>query len=141
MRLKTVQKEIKKVLEVDYEFNVDYDFKDDMLSAKCTITLQGCQGSIFVDVTAFESGSFAIDFVFDKFTVTDRSMELLNAFNDHQVWLRARVRNDGYLTFSHNVVDAVTESNTNSILDFIMYQLVKDENLPKIAELTEYTYE
>jgi len=67
------------------------------------ITHNVYKGGIFCKILVFPSGSFGIEFIFDKIVQTSEVAKLLYAFNENIVFLSAYISDAGYLTVHYNV--------------------------------------
>lgn len=68
-----------------------------------SITHNAYNDDIFCKILVFPSGSFGIEFVFDKLRVTPNVVQMLYEFNENISFLSAYVRDDGYLVVHYNV--------------------------------------
>ncbi len=120
------------------------DFKleiedDDNLTAKNNITIKGFDDDVFVSLIVFKSGSFGVDFVFDKLDISQRTLNLVQEFNRNSIWLAAFIRDDGYFVLRYNVMELGEDeiiSNTRSIFN----QLVSDKIKRLLEPILDYTY-
>lgn len=139
MKLNKAQKDLTKLLVKDMGLDFEFTIKGNKLNAKNSITINGYDDDVFVDIVVFDSGSFGIDFVFDKLDLTGHNLALINEFNDNSVWLHAHIRNDGYLVLSYNIAQISDDDlieNTSCVLN----QLVSDKIKKYLQPITENTY-
>lgn len=139
MKLNKAQKELTKLLVKEMGLDFEFTVKGDKLNAKNSITINGYDDDVFVDIVVFESGSFGVDFVFDKLDMTGQNLALINEFNDNSVWLHAHIRNDGYLVLTYNIAQ-ISDVDLVENTSFILNQLVSDKIKKYLQPITENTY-
>jgi hypothetical protein len=140
MRLDVLRKELEKLLKTKYEFEPRFEEDGDSLVAKCNIKIRDIDDGVFLRIIAFESGSCAVTFVFDKIELTMEVLLRINAFNEGVHWFKAYVNEGGFLTFKHPIADAIVEANVIETVEFLFGILTKDETRKYLEPLTELTY-
>ncbi len=142
LNLRAIQKEMTRYLHRDLgldDFEIEIEDYGDNLTAKNSITMKGFDDDIFVSFIVFKSGSFGVDFVFDKLDINQNSLMLMQEFNKTSVWLSAFIRNDGYLVLRYNVMELGQDEVIENVRS-IFNQLLSDKIKGVLAPLLKYTY-
>lgn len=140
INLRRAQKGLEKYLCKDLGLD-DFKFQleSDNLTAKNSITIKDYDDGVFVEIIVFKSGSFAIDFVFDKLDKTAQALELIHEFNKQSVWLAAYIRNDGYLVLRYNVMQLSDDDVVDNVSS--AFNKLLSDNIKKVLQpLTRLTY-
>ena len=116
MNLRIVERDIKRFLNKELGLDFEFERKDDRLRATNELTLRGHDDNIYVAIDMYESGSFGVDFVFDKLEENPQTLALINEFNRNSVWLTAMIRDDGYLVLRYNVMAGTVDDLAGNIM-------------------------
>ncbi len=138
MNLRIVERDIKRFLNKELGLDFEFERKDDRLRATNELTLRGHDDNIYVAIDMYESGSFGVDFVFDKLEENPQTLALINEFNRNSVWLTAMIRDDGYLVLRYNVMAGTVDDLAGNIRG-IMNQLTTDKIGAVLKPLTQLT--
>ena len=138
MNLRIVERDIKRFLNKELGLDFEFERKDDRLRATNELTLRGHDDNIYVAIDMYESGSFGVDFVFDKLEENPHTLALINEFNRNSVWLTAMIRDDGYLVLRYNVMAGTVDDLAGNIRG-IMNQLTTDKIGAVLKPLTQLT--
>lgn len=138
MNLRIVERDIKRFLNKELGLDFEFERKDDRLRATNELTLRGHDDNIYVAIDMYESGSFGVDFVFDKLEENPQTLALINEFNRNSVWLTAMIRDDGYLVLRYNVMAGTVDDLADNIRG-IMNQLTTDKIGAVLKPLTQLT--
>ena len=138
MNLRIVERDIKRFLNKELGLDFDFERTDDRLRATNELTLRGHDDNIYVAIDMYESGSFGVDFVFDKLEENPQTLALINDFNRNSVWLTAMIRDDGYLVLRYNVMAGTVDDLAGNIRG-IMNQLTTDKIGAVLKPLTQLT--
>ncbi len=138
MNLRIVERDIKRFLNKELGLDFEFERKDDRLRATNELTLRGHDDNIYVAIDMYESGSFGVDFVFDKLEENPQTLALINDFNRNSVWLTAMIRDDGYLVLRYNVMAGTVDDLAGNIRG-IMNQLTTDKIGAVLKPLTQLT--
>ena len=138
MNLRIVERDIKRFLNKELGLDFEFERKDDRLRATNELTLRGHDDNIYVAIDMYESGSFGVDFVFDKLEENPQTLALINEFNRNSVWLTAMIRDDGYLVLRYNVMAGTVDDLAGNIRG-IMNQLTTDKSGAVLKPLTQLT--
>mgnify|MGYP002802863594 FL=1 len=138
MNLRIVERDIKRFLNKELGLDFDFERTDDRLRATNELTLRGHDDNIYVAIDMYESGSFGVDFVFDKLEENPQTLALINEFNRNSVWLTAMIRDDGYLVLRYNVMAGTVDDLAGNIRG-IMNQLTTDKIGAVLKPLTQLT--
>ena len=138
MNLRIVERDIKRFLNKELGLDFEFERKDDRLRATNELTLRGHDDNIYVAIDMYESGSFVVDFVFDKLEENPQTLALINEFNRNSVWLTAMIRDDGYLVLRYNVMAGTVDDLAGNIRG-IMNQLTTDKIGAVLKPLTQLT--
>lgn len=139
MNLRIVERDIKRFLNKELGLDFEFERKDDRLRATNELTLRGHDDNIYVAIDMYESGSFGVDFVFDKLEENPQTLALINEFNRNSVWLTAMIRDDGYLVLRYNVMAGTVDDLAGNIRG-IMNQLTTDKIGAVLKPLTQLTH-
>ena len=139
MNLRIVERDIKRFLNKELGLDFEFERKDDRLRATNELTLRGHDDNIYVAIDMYESGSFGVDFVFDKLEENPQTLALINEFNRNSVWLTAMIRDDGYLVLRYNVMAGTVDDLAGNISG-IMNQLTTDKIGAVLKPLTQLTH-
>lgn len=139
MNLRIVERDIKRFLNKELGLDFEFERKDDRLRATNELTLRGHDDNIYVAIDMYESGSFGVDFVFDKLEENPHTLALINEFNRNSVWLTAMIRDDGYLVLRYNVMAGTVDDLAGNIRG-IMNQLTTDKIGAVLKPLTQLTH-
>lgn len=139
MNLRIVERDIKRFLNKELGLDFEFERKDDRLRATNELTLRGHDDNIYVAIDMYESGSFGVDFVFDKLEENPQTLALINDFNRNSVWLTAMIRDDGYLVLRYNVMAGTVDDLAGNIRG-IMNQLTTDKIGAVLKPLTQLTH-
>ena len=138
MNLRIVERDIKRFLNKELGLDFEFERKDDRLRATNELTLRGHDDNIYVAIDMYESGSFGVDFVFDKLEENPQTLALINEFNRNSVWLTAMIRDDSYLVLRYNVMAGTVDDLAGNIRG-IMNQLTTDKIGAVLKPLTQLT--
>ena len=138
MNLRIVERDIKRFLNKELGLDFNFERTDDRLRATNELTLRGHDDNIYVAIDMYESGSFGVDFVFDKLEENPQTLALINDFNRNSVWLTAMIRDDGYLVLRYNVMAGTVDDLAGNIRG-IMNQLTTDKIGAVLKPLTQLT--
>ena len=138
MNLRIVERDIKRFLNKELGLDFDFERTDARLRATNELTLRGHDDNIYVAIDMYESGSFGVDFVFDKLEENPQTLALINDFNRNSVWLTAMIRDDGYLVLRYNVMAGTVDDLAGNIRG-IMNQLTTDKIGAVLKPLTQLT--
>ena len=138
MNRRIVERDIKRFLNKELGLDFEFERKDDRLRATNELTLRGHDDNIYVAIDMYESGSFGVDFVFDKLEENPQTLALINEFNRNSVWLTAMIRDDGYLVLRYNVMAGTVDDLAGNIRG-IMNQLTTDKIGAVLKPLTQLT--
>ncbi len=141
VNLHHVQKELTKYLHKELGLT---DFKieekdGNSVTAKNDLTINGYDGDIFVSIIVFKSGSFGVDFVFEKMDITSNALALIHEFNKESIWLSAYIREDGYFVLRYNVME-LAEAQVVGNVSNIFEQLLSDDIKELLAPILELMY-
>ena len=138
MNLRIVERDIKRFLNKELGLDFEFERKDDRLRATNELTLRGHDDNIYVAIDMYESGSFGVDFVFDKLEETPQTLALIIDIKRNSVWLTAMIRDDGYLVLRYNVMAGTVDDLAGNIRG-IMNQLTTDKIGAVLKPLTQLT--
>ncbi len=139
INLKKAQKELTKLLVKQLGLDFEFGLGEDRLTAKNSVSIDGYDDDVFISFVVFKSGSYGVDFVFDKIDRTPQALELLQNFNENSVWLAAFIRDDGYLVLRYNVMQ-LSDDDVVQNTESVMQKLISPEIREVLTPLTRLTY-
>ncbi len=125
-------------LKFDGKIETDSDDGSQYVKLTNSLTHSSYRGDIFCKILVFPSGSFSVEYVFDKISVNDDVLELLHDFNKNIAFLSAYVRDDEYLVVHYNVAYLDEEhfwENTRRALNSLSNETIEKYLIP-LSQLT-----
>jgi hypothetical protein len=77
--------------------------------------------------------------VFDKLDKTNRSLDLVNTFNDNSLFFKAYIREDSYLEIDHTFF-CYNEADLEDYSSEFMYKLANLSDNETLQAITKMTY-
>jgi hypothetical protein len=121
--------------------NITFSYsQEDKESIKVTadVTLNGFDDGIMLIINGHTDGATAFRAVFDKLEATPQSLQLLNKFNDENIYFKAYIRDDGYLELVHFCITYDESAYKESASEFLWRVLKLDEyeSMKQLSALT-----
>ena len=117
----------------------EYELEDDEASATANITLNNHDDDIRVILTVYPSSMCNFRAVFDKLDKTNRSLDLVNTFNDNSLFFKAYIREDSYLEIDHTFF-CYNEADLEDYSNEFMYKLANLADNETLQAITKMTY-
>ena len=132
LNMKKALKYIQKDLEKNWK-NITFSYKQegkDELKVDAEVELNGFDDNIMLIINGTAGGGFWCRAVFDKIEKTPEALEIVNAFNDGEIFFKAYIREDGYLELDNFFI----------CYDEKVYGEYASEFLIRLADLNENEY-
>ena len=137
--VQALQKQMKKHIEkiIGDRVTFKYEIVDDVLDLRASINLQNHSDDIFMKIRIGDGVVYTY-LTFDKADATPEMYNLINEYNDNQLYFRAYITEKGYLVLDHLYGLVSPDSIEDIVDDFIMKvgKLSDDESLQRITNLT-----
>lgn len=139
MNLKVAERYLRKTLNEGFGLDYEYEYGDDHLLAKHSITVNGLKGSAYSIVRVYDDNTVVFRFTFDKIDRTRETVRLANEYNENNLFLKVYV-DDEYLQVEH-VAFIISEENLQEYVKGIFDELTTDLSKKYLKPLCELTYD
>ena len=136
-----VESILRKVFSAYGNGGLDFKFKytDNRVDASCQLTLRNCDDHILAFITFFTDGSGRVSFYFDKLEINERTLKLVNQFNNNCYFLKACIDDKNYLVISCPA-EYVTLNTVGKTVERSLNELLKDKTQKFLFPLTALTH-
>lgn len=118
-------------------FNV-YPIKDGILRFEASAALEGVGNDILIASLLGEK-VFVIDFIFDYINATEEAYQMINQFNEMNLFYKAYIRHDGFLVLNYHV-PVVTEEQASQEFNFALLGLTEASLISALLPITKLTF-
>ena len=119
-------------------FNV-YPIKDGILRFEASAALEGVGDDILIASLLGEK-VFVIDFIFDYINATEEAYQMINQFNEMNLFYKAYIRHDGFLVLNYHV-PVVTEEQASQEFNFALLGLTEESLISALLPITKLTFQ
>jgi hypothetical protein len=139
INLKNTQALLDKNFKADYNFDMEFKIEDDMLYGTSSLTINGFDDNVMLEVTVFTTGAARVSLIFDSLDANQHNLNLVNNVNNVVYWFKSRIGSKGYFTMDHAIVTIKDEKDFVETVNFLLDQVVSDESKAAIKPITELT--
>jgi hypothetical protein len=137
--LKNTQLLLDQTFKNDYNFEMEFKLEDDFLNGNASIEINGFDDSILLDVTIYNHGVAVLNIIFDTLELNAKSLTLVNTLNAKLLWFKSSVNNEGFFNMNHVFLQVNDETDFLNHINFLLAEIVKDENMELILPITKLT--
>ena len=139
MNLKTAERYLRKVLNDGLGLDYEYEYNDDNLLAKHSITINGLKGDVYSAIRVYEDNTVVYRFTFDRIDRTRETLRLANEYNENFLFLKTYI-DDEYLQLEH-VAFYVSEENLEEYTKGIFDEVIAQNSKKYLKPLCDETYD
>ena len=81
-----------------------------------------------------------IDFIFDYINATEEAYQMINQFNEMNLFYKAYIRHDGFLVLNYHV-PVVTEEQASQEFNFALLGLTEESLISALLPITKLTFQ